>query len=111
MPSFTPPTRFQPLSGTDPLFGRYRLSVGLSVVKKAGHYMTTPYPWLGEIASLEEGRDWFQGGRTYTVTSAVAAQLTADGFTVDDTPGGDDETPTDPLGFGEGGFGEGGFGA
>lgn len=103
MPSFTPPTTFE-YSG-DPFWGRFKVEVGLSVVKKAGHYLTTPYPWLGEIATLSEGRDWFQGGRTYEITDAVADALRDDGFTVDAIPG------DDPEGFGDGGFGEGAFGA
>lgn len=107
MASFTPPTTFESVG--DAFWGRFKISVGLSVVKKAGHYMTTPYPWLGEIASLTEGKDWFQGGRTYEVSDAVAAALVADGFTLDvvDVGPGDD----DPNAFGAGGFGEGAFGA
>lgn len=80
MATFTPPTTTE--HSNDPFFGRYQMTVGQSVVLTDGTYTTTPYPWLGEIADLEEGVDWFQGGRTYTVSSAVAAALTADGYTV-----------------------------
>ena len=106
MPTFTPPTRFEFSGGNDALFSRFKVEVGISVVKKAGHYLTVTTPWLGEIAALTEGKDWFQGGRTYDITDAVATALRADGFTIDG-----DVTPGDPAGFGEGGFGEGGFGA
>jgi hypothetical protein len=79
MPSFTPPTELQ--SSDDILFGRYSIPVGQSVVKVDGTYRTTPYPWLGEIADLTEGVDYFLGGRTYEVTDAVATALQADGYT------------------------------
>jgi hypothetical protein len=32
--------------------------------------------------NLTEGVTWFQGGRTYTVSSSTAAALTAAGYTV-----------------------------
>jgi hypothetical protein len=85
MATFTPPTTT--VSSDDLLFGRYTFPVGQSVLLTDGHYVTTPYPWLGEIrpvggTDLVEGETWFQGGRTYTVSSAVAAALTADGYTV-----------------------------
>jgi hypothetical protein len=35
-----------------------------------------------EIAGLIEGEEWFQGGRTYTVSNDVADRLTASGFEV-----------------------------
>ena len=79
MPTFTPPT-YDGRSG-DYFFGRYTVPVGISVVKENGHYQQVLTPWLGEVASLTEGVDWFQGGRVYTVTPAVASALNADGFT------------------------------
>lgn len=79
MPTFTTPVVQE--GSDDPFFGRYLLNVGQSVVLTNGHYTTTPYPWLGELVGLTEGTDYFLGGRTYTVTSAVAAALNADGYT------------------------------
>lgn len=81
MPTFTPPT--VPQGSSDPFFGRYSIPVGVSVVRSGGVFVRRPYPALMEIAGLVEGVDWFQGGRTYTVSSATATALTADGFTVD----------------------------
>lgn len=98
MPTFTPPTVLQ--GSSDPFFGRYSIPVGQSVVKTAGRYTTTPYPWLGDLAPLKEGTDYFLGGRTYIVSDAVATALEVDGFTIDGLPG-----------FGEGAFGYGLFGA
>jgi hypothetical protein len=80
MATFTPPVTYD--YSDDVLFGRYGFPVGQSVLLMDGHYSTIPYPWLGEIASLEEGTEWFQGGRTYTVTDEVATALQADGYEV-----------------------------
>lgn len=96
MPTFTPPTVLQ--GSSDPFFGRYSIPVGQSVVLRNGHYATVPYPWLGEIAPLTEGRDYFLGGRTYDITNAVASALEADGFTVV------------ALGYGQGAYGRGPYG-
>lgn len=79
MPTFTPPTVLQ--GSSDPFFGRYSIPVGQSVVKVNGVYTTTPYPWLGTIADLEEGVDYFLGGRTYVISNSVATALQADGYT------------------------------
>lgn len=105
MPLFFPPTGTE--SSDDFFFGRYRVQVGYSVVKKDGHYVTVPYVWMGELLG-DDGADYFLGGREYTVTDDIAADLVADGFTTyeAETPPGDD----DPNAFGEGGFGEGKFG-
>lgn len=77
---FVPPTSTE--SSDDSLFGRYGIPVGQSVVKTNGHYVTTPYPWLGELTGLTEGRDWFQGGRSYDIDPPTATALQADGYTL-----------------------------
>ena len=79
MPLFTPPTTTE--SSDDILFGRYKVRVGESVVKVNGTFTLMPYPWLGDLAGLTEGTDWFQGGRTYVISPEVASELTAAGFT------------------------------
>lgn len=79
MPLFTPPTTTD--HSDDWFFGRYAVTVGQSVVKVNGVFTLMPYPWLGEIADLTEGTEWFQGGRTYVISPDVAAELTAAGFT------------------------------
>jgi len=81
VPTFTPPTVNE--GSSDFFFGRYSIPVGQSVVKTDGVYRTTPYPWLGDLAPLTDGVDYFLGGRTYTITQAVADALTTDGYTVD----------------------------
>ncbi len=97
MPTFTPPTVNE--GSSDFFFGRYSIPVGQSVVKTNGVYRTTPYPWLGDLAPLTDGVDYFLGGRTYVVSDAVAALLAADGYTV-----------VPDAGYGEGPYGSQGYG-
>lgn len=79
MPTFTPPTTTE--SSEDLLFGRYQMTVGISVLWNGSTFVDQPYPWLGEIVDLVEGETWFQGGRTYTVSSTTATALNAAGYT------------------------------
>ena len=97
MPLFTPPTRLE--ASSDPFFGRYRISVGESVVRVNGSFTTQPYPWLGDLDGLTEGVDYFLGGRTYVITDDIASALEADGYAV-----------TADLGYGEAPYGSQGFG-
>lgn len=80
MPSFTPPTQQQGVRTGDRLFDRYSFPVGQTVMRVDGVWTTTPYPWLGDIADLTEGTDYFLGGRTYIISNDVAAELTAAGY-------------------------------
>lgn len=82
MPTFETPTQQQGVRRGDRLFDRYTTPVGLSVLKVDGMFTTVPYPWLGDLEGLTEGTDYFLGGRSYVVTDAVAAELTAAGYTV-----------------------------
>lgn len=77
---FIPPTAREAILG-DPLFSRYGVSVGVTIIKKGGVFVEQPYPWLGELAGLTDGVDYFLGGRVYEVTDAVAADLAASGYT------------------------------
>lgn len=80
MPAFTPPTIQQ--GSSDFFFGRYSIPVGQSVLLRDGSYATVQTPALMEVADLAEGEEWFQGGRTYVVSQAVADALVADGYEV-----------------------------
>lgn len=72
-------------AGERRLYDIYTINRGVSVVKVAGHYRRYPIPSEDLLIGLVEGVDYFLGGRAATVvSSAVAAQLTADGFTVYD---------------------------
>lgn len=75
---FTPPTINR--STGDNFWGRYSIPVGQSVIRVNGSFQTIPYPWMGELIGTE-GTDWFLGGRTYPITAATAAELTAAGYT------------------------------
>jgi len=81
LPTFTPPTVKQGIPG-DRLFSRYGMQVGQSVVRKNGVFTLDPYPWLGDLTGLVDGTDYFLGGHEYTVTTEIANELTAAGFTV-----------------------------
>lgn len=81
MPLFTTPTQSEGVAG-DPLFSRYRIPVGMTVMRVNGVFTTSPYPWLGDIAELVEGQDYFLGGRSYVVSDETAAELSAAGYTI-----------------------------
>lgn len=61
------------------LFRHYDWSSGKSVLKIDGTYITTEYPTAAQLAVATET---YIGGHIYTVTDAVAAELTAAGFSV-----------------------------
>lgn len=83
-------------------WGRYKIRVGVTLIKRNGHYEEVQYPWLGELDGLVDGRDYFLGGHQYyDLPQEVIDDLIADGY---------DAGPGSETGFGEGGFGEGGFG-
>lgn len=90
--AFTPPTI--KVYSDDLLFGRYGFTTGVSVVKVNGTFTELMSPWLGEIADLTEGRDWFQGGRTYLISESVKTELEDAGFITVEV---DDPDPDDPT--------------
>jgi len=96
MPTFTPPTTTE--SSDDRFFGRFQVTVGVSVIWNGTTFVSRPYPWLGDLVDLTEGLTWFQGGRTYQVDDITAGLLQNAGFA------------TDSLGYGEGGYGVQGYG-
>lgn len=53
---------------------------GLSVLMRAGHYVTVATPNLDELAALVDGTTYFLGGHVYTVSATIATLLTADGY-------------------------------
>jgi hypothetical protein len=80
MATFLPPIENEGPAGGGPLFSRYKLWRGVSVVLENGHYTNHRWPTVDDLAGLTEGTDYFIGGHTYTVSAAVAAALTADGY-------------------------------
>lgn len=80
MATFTPPTIDEAPAGRGPLFGRYKLARGISLILTNGHYVERRYPADVDLIGLTEGSDYFIGGHVYDVSAAVAAALAADGF-------------------------------
>lgn len=88
MATFNPPT-VNDLPGINPdskglarkLFRYYGGNPrGRSVVLVNGHWTTMDYPLSESFVQGKDGVDFFLGGHIYTVTSAQAAALTADGY-------------------------------
>jgi len=91
------------MGGRYGMWSRYTIDVGQSVVRIGGLFVLHPYPENSELLPLQEGVDYFLGGRTYDISDQTATELLAAGFNLDGSPVTDD-------GFGEGGFGTGPFG-
>lgn len=79
MPTFNPPTHQVGLENKG-FWSYFQTNAGLSVVRVNGTLTLHPYPENPDLLVLIEGTDYFLGGRTYTVTQAVANELTAAGF-------------------------------
>lgn len=76
---FKTPTESEgPLAKNYP-FTRFKLTRGISIVKSAGVYSQVKTPYAGDIASYTE---FYLGGGTHTVTSAVRTALIAGGVGV-----------------------------
>jgi hypothetical protein len=76
---FTTPTVSEGPLAESPLFRRFRLTRGISVIKKDGIYTEVRYP------SSEETTDadiFYLGGGTYEVSASEATDLQAAGYTV-----------------------------
>lgn len=82
MPLFTTPTQLQAMD--DPLWGRYRVPVGITVIREGTHFVNLPGPTDDELrAAGVDGVDFFRGGYEYPVTPELGQQLIDDGYTVD----------------------------
>ena len=78
MPTFIPPTVEEGPAGGGPLFGRYKLTKGVSVlVENGGAVRLVRYPSLDEILAAEAH---YLGGNEYQITAAEAAILQAGGL-------------------------------
>jgi hypothetical protein len=61
----------------------YRLTYASSVVKVDGTFVSMRTPTPEQLEGLTEGVDFFRGGYQYEVSSAIASELEADGYSVD----------------------------
>jgi hypothetical protein len=74
---FTTPTTPETPLGQGPLFSRYELDRGISVLRKNGVYSSYRYPSLEETLNAEEV---YLGGRIYIIDEAKKDSLTAAGY-------------------------------
>ena len=77
---FTTPTISEGPAGEGRLFGRYRLTRGVTVLKIDGVYYELRYPSSEEVEAAEEA---YIGGYSYEVNAAQKASLEAAGYTVE----------------------------
>jgi len=76
---FTTPTVSEGPLADGPLFSRYRLTKGVSVIKEGGVYRELQSPSSEEIEASEA---FYLGGITYEVSPGEKASLEAAGYTV-----------------------------
>lgn len=96
---FTPPGRVE-RRGNHPLFGRLRLTQGVSLLKVLGLYRQVSEPSDEEISAAQVT---YLGGHTYLISNAEATALTAAGYA-------DFVAPLSPAGYGSGAYGDGNYG-
>lgn len=77
---FTTPTISEGPASDGPLFSRYRLVKGITVLKTGGVYFQVRYPSAEEV---DEADIAYIGGYSYTVDSTEKAALEAAGYTVE----------------------------
>lgn len=77
---FTTPTISEGPAGEGPLFERFRLVRGISVLKIDGIYYEVRYPSSEEVEASDVA---YIGGYSYEVDAAEKASLEAAGYTVE----------------------------
>ena len=77
---FTTPTVSEGPAGDGPLFERFRLTRGVSVIKVNGEYYELRNPSSEEVAAAEA---FYLGGITYDVSLGEKTSLEAAGYTVE----------------------------
>ena len=80
--SFRTPVVEESPTGKHRLFYFYNRYVGVSVKKVGGVYSTFRYPVDEDISTYQE---FYQGGRTYTVSAATRSALIAANIGIDST--------------------------
>lgn len=76
---FIPPGYEEPVRVEGNLFVKAPRT--MSVIRVSGELALVKSPFVSQLVG-DEGVDWFLGGRIYTVSAAVAAELVAAGYTV-----------------------------
>lgn len=77
MPTLTTPTAEQGIESDHPLWGRYRLKRGLTLLVSGSTVIQTQYPNQEDLDLYDHV---YLGGRSYDITSSEAAVLTAAGY-------------------------------
>jgi hypothetical protein len=77
MPTLTPPTRDQGPVALDPLFVRYKLARGVSLLVTGATVTEYQYPSQTEIDAADF---FYQGGMVHTISDAEATTLTDAGY-------------------------------
>jgi len=77
---FTTPTVSEGPLAEGPLFSRYRLTKGVSVIKVDGEYYELREPSSEEVEAAEA---FYLGGITYEVSLEEKTSLEAAGYTID----------------------------
>lgn len=77
MPTLTTPTVDEPLETEHPLFGRYKLTRGVSLLVSGSTVVSAQYPNQEDLDLYDHV---YLGGRSYDITSEEAAVLTAAGY-------------------------------
>ena len=96
MPAFETPTQDQSLG--DHFWIRFATQGAISVVRTDGHFRSIVMPEAESLVGVE-GVDFFKGGYVYPIDYITAAELQADGYTVDlDAGFGDGEYGDDEYG-------------
>jgi hypothetical protein len=77
---FTTPTISEGPAGEGPLFSRYRLVRGITVLKIDGEYFEVRFPSSEEVQDADIA---YIGGYSYEVSAGEKADLEAAGYTVE----------------------------
>lgn len=100
---FRPPTVDEGPAGGGPLFNRYELARGITVLETAGVYSSLRFPTQDEIAAATNA---YLGGHEYVVSDAIKTALIAANIGV--TAG--NFTGYVQSGYGYGRYGDGPYG-
>lgn len=77
MPTFTPPGTLEGVISKHPLFGRLRITRGVTLLKTGGVYSQQRNPSDEQLSAADVA---YLGGYTYTISDGEAAALTSAGY-------------------------------
>lgn len=77
MPTLTPPTRDQGPAALDPLFVRYKIARGVSLLVTGATVTEAQYASQDEAEAADF---YYQGGMVHTISAAEATTLTNAGY-------------------------------